>query len=88
MEHATSLFVVILAGRSGELHEGSTRFLVRREVELNGVLEGGEGVESASCCDQPRGSPTITQPRADVLVVVEHVVGVVLGLHVHQPVVN
>ena len=31
---------------------------------------------------------TITQPRADVLVVVEDVVGVVRGLHVHQPVVD
>src|SRR5262245_30057289 len=31
---------------------------------------------------------TITQPRADVLVVMEDIVGVVGGLHVHQPVVD
>src|SRR5215510_7236372 len=31
---------------------------------------------------------TITQPRADVLVVVEDVVGVIRGLHVRQPVVD
>src|SRR5262249_49279418 len=58
VEHATSLFVVILAGRGGGVHEGATRSLVGREGEGNGVREGGEGVESASCCDQPRGSPT------------------------------
>ena len=33
-------------------------------------------------------SHTITQPRADVLVVVEDVVGVVLGLHLHEPFVD
>ena len=37
----------------------------------------------------PSEPPTpFTQPRADVLVVVEDVVGIVRGLHIHQPVVD
>src|SRR5512145_2874522 len=31
---------------------------------------------------------TITQTRADILVVVENVVGIVRGLHVHQPLID
>src|SRR5262245_18519262 len=85
--------IALFSARSGSCPAGSTMRPIawsgrcfRALWQMGSRLESPPAEQrSLARSDPPR---TVTQPRADVLVVVEDVVRVVPGLHVRQPVVD